>query len=308
MKQSYEPPYQQIALELRRKIEAGELRPGDRVPSTRELARQWNVALATAAHALKTLASEGMVRGLPRVGTVVAATAKVGARHSEQELTRERIIDAAIQLADTEGISALSLRGVAAKLSSPVMSLYRHVESKGALLLQMIDTALGEERLPGVVPAGWRAQLEVAAELQWRTMRRHPWLARLMSLTRPNPLPNGLVYAEWILRALDGYGLDAATRMRLHVLLFGFIQGISVNLETEAEAASDTGMTDDQWMQTQSEQFTAIAERGEFPAFAAALRELRDGFELDFELLFRMGLTAILDGFAHIIDAKKGHQ
>ena len=68
-----EPPYQRIAAELRRRIERGELRPGERVPSTRQLAREWGVALATAAHALRQLAKERLVRSLPRAGTVVAS-------------------------------------------------------------------------------------------------------------------------------------------------------------------------------------------------------------------------------------------
>ena len=113
-----DPPYKRIAADLRQRIASGELRPGDRVPSTRELAREWHVAMATAAHALKTLAHEGVVRGVPRVGTVVA-NARIGRtvqRERETELTRGRIVTAAIEIADTEGLVALSLRSVAARV------------------------------------------------------------------------------------------------------------------------------------------------------------------------------------------------
>ena len=68
-------PYQRIAESLRARIESGQLRPGDRVPSTRALARKWKVALATAAHALSALADEGLVTTAPRVGTIVASAA-----------------------------------------------------------------------------------------------------------------------------------------------------------------------------------------------------------------------------------------
>lgn len=67
-----EPPYQRIVADLRRRITDGELRPGDRVPSTRQLAIRWGVALATATKALTTLRQEGLVRAEARVGTVVA--------------------------------------------------------------------------------------------------------------------------------------------------------------------------------------------------------------------------------------------
>jgi AcrR family transcriptional regulator len=244
------------------------------------------------------------VRGVPRAGTVVAGPAARGpaARARDGELTRDRIVLAALAIADHEGLAALSLRGVAARLEVPVMSLYRHVASKDALLRLLTDAALGEVQLPAAPPVGWRAQLEVAARVQWAVLRRHPWLARLLSMTRPVPLPSALAHAEWVLRALDGHGLDAGQRMRMHILLHGFLQGIAANLETEAEAVSQTGMSDDEWMAGQVEQYTALARSGRYPAFAAMLEELRAGFDLDFDALFEVGLQALLDGYAGIID------
>ncbi|WP_037892225.1 GntR family transcriptional regulator, partial [Streptomyces sp. Tu 6176] len=67
-----EPPYLRIAAEIRRRIADGELAPGERVPSTRRIAEQWGVALATATKALTTLRLEGLVEARPRAGTVVA--------------------------------------------------------------------------------------------------------------------------------------------------------------------------------------------------------------------------------------------
>ncbi|MBC3992979.1 winged helix-turn-helix transcriptional regulator, partial [Streptomyces sp. AC563] len=67
-----QPPYLRIVGELRRRIAEGELTPGDRVPSTRQIAREWGVALATATKALTTLRLEGLVVTRPRAGTVVA--------------------------------------------------------------------------------------------------------------------------------------------------------------------------------------------------------------------------------------------
>jgi DNA-binding transcriptional regulator YhcF (GntR family) len=296
-------PYQQIASALREKIEAGELPPGAKVPSTRMLAQEWGVATATAAHALKTLTQEGLIRGVSRRGTIVAGVSKPSPRR-EGELSRERIVAAAIQLADAEGLTSLSLRSVAARLSSPVMSLYRHIKSKSELCAFMIDAVLQEEKLPHDQPFSWRASLELVSRLQWRGVKRHPWLARLVSLSRPSPFPSGIAHAEWVLQALDGYGLDAADKMRIHMILFSFVQGLAVNLETESEDTIETGISDEQWMQSQQGAFDAIAASGKFPAFASMLRELRAGFDLDFDLLFEVGLRALLDGFASLIESK----
>lgn len=68
-----EPPYQQIAEDIRRRIRTGELHDGDLVPSTRQLARDWSVSVPTASKALASLRSEGFVRGVPGTGTIVCA-------------------------------------------------------------------------------------------------------------------------------------------------------------------------------------------------------------------------------------------
>ena len=68
-----DPPYMQIAEDIRRQIRSGQLRDGDLVPSTRQLAREWGVSVPTAAKALTTLRSEGYVRGVAGTGTIVCA-------------------------------------------------------------------------------------------------------------------------------------------------------------------------------------------------------------------------------------------
>ncbi len=298
-------PYQRIAASLRARIEAGELRPGDAIPSTRALAKKWRVALATAAHALNALAAEGWVKSVPRVGTVVAAAkpAPVNPEPSPHSATpmQERIVLAAIAIADSEGIAALSLRGVAARLETPVMSLYRHVDNKEQLFRLMTESVLGEERFPAQAPDGFRARLELAARLQWRILRRHPWLARLMNITRPRPLSGAIAHADWVLAALALPGLSATLRMQLHITLYGFIQGMAVNLESEADELSESGLSEQEWMDSQIGAFEALARSGRYPAFASTIAELTDGFDLDFDAQFELGLRALLDGFALII-------
>jgi DNA-binding transcriptional regulator YhcF (GntR family) len=293
------PPYQQIAEDLRRRVESGALQPGARVPSTRALARRWKVANATAAHALKVLIHEGVLTALPRSGTVVAERSAPG------ELSLPRILSAAVRMADAEGLAALSIRGLSAKLGVPVMSLYRHVRSKDELFTLMADAALGEERLPEPPPKGWRAQLEIAARAEWRVMRRHPWLARVVHISRPHAAPSSLAFADWVMRALDGSRLDAAGKLKLHVVMHGFVQGLAVNVEAEEQAAGDTGISEAEHMHAEEARFAALAATGRYPFFAKMMQGISPEFDLRFDELFEMGLAALLDGFAPLIEGKR---
>ncbi len=295
-------PYQRIADALRRQIEAGTLAPGARVPSTRALARAWKVANATAAHALQSLVREGVLIALPRSGTVVA-----GRRSGESTaLSRPKVIAAAIAMADDEGLSALSIRGLASRLRVPVMSLYRHVRSKDALIALMADAALGELTLDDPPPLGWRAQLEHAARVEWQIFRKHPWLSRVVHISRPSALPNALAYVNWVMRALDASSLDGVGRLRVHVLLHAFIQGMAVNLEAEAQAVADTGIGEEEYMRSQAATYDAVATSGRHPYFAKMMRDIPEEFTLDIDELFDRGLTSMLDGFAPLIERRAG--
>lgn len=312
-----DPPYVQIAAEIRRRITAGELRPGDRVPSTRQITQEWSVALATATKALALLSQQGVVRAEPRIGTVVAtpepppaspqhATRRRPAREPDQELSRERIVHAAIEIADAEGLAAVSMRSVAARLDVATMSLYRYVPSKGELVVLMTDTVFGEESLPAIPPPGWRERLEIAARLQWAIYRRHPWLSQLVNLNRPLPLPNLMVHGEWALAALDGHGLSAVTMLHVHITLYSYVRGIAINLESEAQAEAETGITDEQWMDSQEDAFGTIAATRAFPTFARVVGVLsKDGYDFDLDTIFEFGLAPLLDGLALLIESSR---
>jgi AcrR family transcriptional regulator len=309
-----DPPYLRIVAELRRRIAAGELRAGDRVPSTRQVAREWGVALATATKALTTLGQEGLVQAVPRVGTVVAApqrrpgpsprTTRPRLAHApEQELTQARIVHAAIGIADAEGLAAVSMRRVAAELGVATMSLYRYVPSKDELVLLMADAVFGEAQLPEPPAPGWRTRLELVARLQWATSRRHPWIARVISLTRPMPIPSGMAHTEWTMRALDGLGLDPSTMLYVAITIAGYVQATAVNLESEVEAEQDTGITSDEWMQSQDETLTTIFASGRFPMLSSIAAQ--PDFDLDLDTLFEFGLKLLLDGLAVLIQSPR---
>lgn len=292
-----EAPYLVIAAELRRRIAAGELAAGDRLPSTRQIVREWGVAMATATKVLRRLQEEGLAQALPGVGTVVAGRGAPASR--AQDLTRQRIVRAAMDVADAEGLAAVSMRRVAADLGATAMSLYRHVADKDELVRLMADAAFGADPPSGPVPRGWRQQLEPAVRRLWRIHRRHPWLAHAVSLTRPEFAPHGMAHTDRLLRAVDGLGLDADAMMQAVLSLVSLVRGAAVSLEAEEQARTETGVTGDEWIQARGAELDQVLATGAFPTLAKVAS--RPELDLDVDSVFEFGLRRQLDGLAVLV-------
>src|SRR5262245_40603256 len=131
-----EPPFLRIVADIRARILAGELRPGERAPSVRQIAQRWGVAIATATKAVAVLRDVGLVEARVGAGTVVSG--RVRRQHRPRSvLSREHVLRTAIAIADAEGLDAVSMRRLAAELGVGPMSLYRHVANKDELVTRM---------------------------------------------------------------------------------------------------------------------------------------------------------------------------
>ncbi|MDQ7802558.1 TetR/AcrR family transcriptional regulator C-terminal domain-containing protein [Amycolatopsis sp. A133] len=288
-------PYLRIAADLRRRISAGELRPGDRVPSTRALVRDWGVAMATAAKALSVLGEQGWVRAVPGSGTVVAERAPV-----KPPLGRDGLVRAAVALADAEGLAALSMRRLAAEVGVGPMALYRHVPDKDELLRLMADAALGEAELPEPGPVPWRPRLELAARAQWSAYRRHPWLAPILlnSLVRPPIVASGLRLVDWSLRALAGTGLRRRVKLQVIMTLNGWVGGLAVSNSFEVQTEQESGISGDQRLEADQSLLLGYLQSGRFPELAEVLTGLDD---VDLDEAFEFGLRRQLDGIGVLL-------
>jgi len=304
-------PYQRIVEEIRGRIASGALRPGDRVPSARQITQEWGVAIATATKVLATLRAEGLARPVVGVGTVVGPApvvgaaspqATVGRRGPDVELSRERVVRAAVAIADAEGIAAVTMRRLAAELDVGVMSLYRHVPGKDELVMAMADSVFGEQLPPDPPPDGWRAQLETIARMQWAMGRAHPWIPSVMSLTRPLLAPNGMAQTEWVMRSVHDLGFDLETSLNVAVVLAGFVLGVGASVQSEADAQQETGLTSDEWMVSQEDVFQSIMSTGRYPLLGGIAAQA--DFDLDLDVVFELGLQLILDGLAHMIESR----
>ncbi|RLU96729.1 GntR family transcriptional regulator [Streptomyces griseocarneus] len=237
-------PYLRIAAELRARISSGELRAGGRVPSTRQITQEWGVATATASKVLAVLRQEGLVRAVPGVGTVVETPAGVPVcrppraahrgrgREAGPLLTRERVVRAAVAIADADGATAPSMRAVAAELGVATMALYRCVPSKEGLVGMMADAVFGAAGPPGGVPADWRGRLEAAARRQWALYRRHSWLAGAVPCARlPSP------HQEWAAEPLLRLGLHPRAVRHITGTLAGYVRGLALEPGRGPESA-----------------------------------------------------------------------
>ncbi|MFJ9780422.1 TetR/AcrR family transcriptional regulator [Amycolatopsis sp. NPDC101161] len=124
-------------------------------------------------------------------------------------LTIERIVAAAIAVADADGLVAASMHRVAKELGAGTMTLYTYVPGKAELVDLMVDDVLVERRLPGPGeprPADWRAQVALYAERTHAAYRKHPWLCEV-SRVRPPLGPGQLAGQEYLLSIMDGLGL-----------------------------------------------------------------------------------------------------
>jgi DNA-binding transcriptional regulator YhcF (GntR family) len=292
------PPYQRIAGEIAARIAAGDLAPGDRIASTRQLTAQYGIAMATATKVLATLREQGLVRAMPGVGTVVAERAQPAGAAPD----RDRVVRAAVTIADAEGLAALSMRRLAAEIGVPTMSLYRYVADKEELLLLMTDAIFAVNPPPELIPEedGWRRCLEALARLQWAIYRRHPWLAQAMSFTRPLLAPHAMAHSEWAMQALEGHGLDMNTQFKAAVMVANYVRGTAVNLEHEAQAEQETGMTGDQWLRTRRAQFDAVLATGRMPMMVRYMAA--EDREFDLDTLVEFGLQRLLGGLALVLD------
>ncbi|MBB4911148.1 TetR/AcrR family transcriptional regulator C-terminal domain-containing protein [Actinophytocola algeriensis] len=289
----------EIVASIQRRIASGELKPGDRVPSTRQITKRWGVAMATATRVLTTLQQDGLVVARPGIGTVVASGPPAPAprpRHVPPEIDRADVIRTAMGIADAEGSPAVSMRRVATELGVATMSLYRHVTGKDDLLERMVDTAFGDHRLTSPSPDDWQEALETGARTLWRIFRRHPWAAQVMSLTRPQLTPHALAYTEWVLSALDKAGVAPRHMFQVHLTVFSYVRGLAVSLEPEAVAEQETGLTYSEFVDTQDAAFTELVTSGAYPAFQVIAAGA--DFDLDLDEQFEFGLRHLLAGLA----------
>ena len=217
-------------------------------------------------------------------------------------LSLERIVGAAVDLADAEGIGAVSMGRVAKELGSSAMSLYRYVAAKDELLALMVDAALV---LPDRSPApdeDWRAGIERWAWIYHDALRRHPWVLRV-PVNGPPVMPNQIRWLEDGLAALADTGLREPEKLSVILLVSGFVRNEATLAADIAEAVAASGA---QVMPGWSDVLRRVTDAERFPALHRAMAS--EAFEQDDDPddEFVFGLERVLDGVAALVARRRG--
>jgi AcrR family transcriptional regulator len=141
-------------------------------------------------------------------------------------LDRDRIVRAAVDLADRSGVEAVTMRQLGHELGFEAMSLYRYIANKDDLLDGMLDLVLAEWQLPRDADE-WRESVRTSARSVHDALRRHRWAARLL-MTGMRPRPARLEYMEWLLGRLREAGFDLDRTYSVYHLLDGFVFGYTL--------------------------------------------------------------------------------
>lgn len=214
--------------------------------------------------------------------------------------TRERIAAAALELADREGIEAVSMRRVAAALGAGTMTLYHYVGTKDDLLSLMDDAIMAEVVVPDeqLPRDDWRAAMAVIARSSRDAFLRHPWAMEGLRGVRFGP--NGMRHFEQSLLAAEATGLPPRERLSLLAVVDDYVFGYIARNQDDPERTTADGTWDDASV---LEWFGGMIDSGDFPALRRLLgdddrrarwADLAAGWTDRFE----HGLQIVLDGIA----------
>jgi AcrR family transcriptional regulator len=215
-------------------------------------------------------------------------------------LTLDGIVGAAVRIADTDGLDAVSMRRIAESLGVTTMSLYRYVPSKDDLLDLMFE--MGTTR-PDTTdwPDDWRGRLERFAHGTRSVLRQRPWMLDV-PISGPPMGPNNLAWMDAALGSLAGTGLSEDDMMGVLTILSGYVLQETQQEITMSRAAPRTGLSYEEWGQAYGRLLDRVVREGRYPAVA---RVIEAGvFESERQSPdddFAYGLAFILDSVEALI-------
>ena len=227
--------------------------------------------------------------------------------------SRADIAEAAIAVADAEGIDAVSMRRVARELGLGTMSLYHYVRGKDELIDVMSDAILGNQLVDDAeLRKGWRPALRAIAVATRRNFERHPWIVGAMQ-PRPRavPGPNSLRHFDQSVAAVADVDVDLQTKMEIIALIDDYVFGFSLRADI-AGMEERVEQSEPGWMQAVFDYMSVELETGAYPNVQRIVDENRAaggkdedlaGMALD-EGRFERGLERLLDGIAAELERK----
>ncbi|MFJ7491212.1 TetR/AcrR family transcriptional regulator [Streptomyces sp. NPDC097727] len=220
-------------------------------------------------------------------------------------LSLTRIVDAAVAVAASEGLGAVSMGRVAKELGASTMSLYRYVSAKGELYVLMQEAAMGP---PPPLPAlengaGWREALAQWAWAQRRVFHRNLWMLRI-PISGPPASPNFVAWWEQGLQALEGAGLSAGEEVSVILLVGGFVRNEALLMSDLAAAVAARGIPAQKVMEEYARTLDRLVDPGRHPSLSRLLKSEVMGTPDEPDHEFSFGLERVLDGVEALVEAR----
>ena len=242
--------------------------------------------------------TESVEPELPRGIALAWGIAVNPQRGPKREMSVERIVEAAIDIADADGLGAVSMAAVAARLGFTPMSLYRYVSAKDDLVLLMQEEATGLPSEESRTAGGWREQLTALYREQVQAYLRHPWVLEVPIKGIPST-PNSAAWMDAGLHALADTPLTHDERLAVLLIVTGAARWTGIVLASYVRLERERGMGDHEITRYEDALFRSLITAEAYPA----LREAIDaGAFLDESDPFTFGLDRSLDGVAAYIE------
>jgi AcrR family transcriptional regulator len=220
--------------------------------------------------------------------------------------SREDIAEAAIAVADAEGLDAVSMRRVAAELGLGTMSLYHYVRSKDELLDLMGDGIMAGQLVDDAdLQRGWRVGLTAIAHATRRNFERHPWLGEAMRPRQPTiPGPNATRHVDQSIAAVADIDAELQTKMDIIAVVDDYVIGFVQRMELSVDPREGARGATEEWVEAVFDHLRQRLDTGSYPHLQAALDEhVAEGGSLEDlarmtsdERRFERGLQFLLDG------------
>ena len=203
-------------------------------------------------------------------------------------VTRDRVLDAALALADEGGIEALSMRRIGKALGVEGMALYNHVANKDEILDGIVERVLAEIPLPSM-DGDWKQEMRERAGAARRVFLRHPWAIGLLEARHAGSSPARLGYYDAVLGCLRAAGFTATLSMRAFSVIDSFLYGfILQELSLPFDDSASLEEVGEDLLRQMADAYPHLTE--------ATVQAIADGW--DYSEQFQFGLDLILDALA----------
>ncbi|MGD7705610.1 TetR/AcrR family transcriptional regulator [Microlunatus sp. Y2014] len=167
---------------------------------------------------------------IPRVVAVAWGVAEFPQKGPKRELSHERIVEAAIEIADADGLGAVTMSRVAQSLGFTTMALYRYISTKDELQQLMLDAAISDEDLRTGVTDDWRSGIEAWAQVLLEAYLAHPWALEIPVGVNALVMPNQLRIVDTALRLLRPLAGGADERLAVLLAAAVYVRGFAVSM------------------------------------------------------------------------------